>query len=230
MLRPVERGASDVVEYEYLFIVAYGRSGSTLLMGLLNAISGYRILGENGNALYHLYRAHAALASTFERFPDALDPRSAYYGAPRMRPERFRVGLVESFVRDVLRPEPGDRVLGFKEIRYTHDHVEHFEEFLEFLRVSFPGSKIVFNHRNIAATAKSGWWPTVGHAKDKIRATSERFLTVPADRRHFHFHYDEIDESLANIHALLAFLGEELDDVVIREVLGATHGELTTAR
>jgi hypothetical protein len=230
VLRPFVRGASEVVDYEYVFIVTYGRSGSTLLMGLLNAIPGYRILGENGNALYHLFQAHAAVASTFDRFPDALDPRSAHYGAPRMRPERLRVGLVESFVRDVLRPEPGDRVLGFKEIRYTPEHVEHFDEFLEFLRVSFPGSKIVFNHRDVAATARSGWWPTIGAAREKIRATSDRFLAVPADGRHFHFHYDEIDQSLANIHALLAFLGAELDDVVIREVLGTTHAELTTAR
>jgi hypothetical protein len=230
LLGPLVRRASEIVEYQYVFIVTYGRSGSTLLMGLVNAIPGYRILGENGNALYHLYHAHAAVASTHERFPDAREPSTAHYGAPRMRPEAFRVGLVETFVRDVLRPEPGDRVLGFKEIRYTHEHIEDFDEFLDFLRAGFPRCKIVFNHRDAAATAKSGWWPTIGQAEDKIRATRDRFLAVPADGRHLHFHYDEIDESLANIHALLAFLGAELDDVVIREVLGTTHAELTTAR
>ena len=35
-------------------IVTYGRSGSTLLMGLLNAIDGYRIRGENFNCFEEL--------------------------------------------------------------------------------------------------------------------------------------------------------------------------------
>jgi hypothetical protein len=224
------RGASAANAHDHVFIVTYGRSGSTLLMGLLNAIPGYRILGENGNALYRLYQAHAAIASTHEKNPDALEPRSAYYGAPRMRPEQFRVGLVETFIRDVLRPKPGDRVLGFKEIRYTYEHLEDFAGFIEFLRTAFPRCKIVFNHRQAAATAKSGWWPTIGDAQRKIQATSDRFLTVPADDRHFHFWYDEIDDGLTNVHALLAFLGEALDDATIRAVLGTAHAELTTAR
>jgi hypothetical protein len=217
-------------EYNYVFVVTYGRSGSTLLMGLLNAIPGYRILGENGNALYRLFQAYAAIAAAHEKFPGALhqDPRSAWYGAPRLRPERFRADLVESFVATVLRPEPGDRVLGFKEVRYTVEHMPDLADFLAFLPECFPNCKIVFNHRQAAATAKSGWWPTIGDAERKIRAASDRFLTFPADDRHFHFWYDEIDDSLANVHALLAFLGETLSDVAIREVLGTTHAEITT--
>ncbi len=39
----------------YLFIVTYGRSGSTLLQGILNSIPGYLIRGENRAALFHLY-------------------------------------------------------------------------------------------------------------------------------------------------------------------------------
>ena len=33
-------------DFGYLFVVTYGRSGSTLLMGLLNSIPGYLIRGE----------------------------------------------------------------------------------------------------------------------------------------------------------------------------------------
>lgn len=225
-------GGGEAREYDYVFVVTYGRSGSTLLMGLLNAIPGYRILGENGNALYQLFQAYAAIATAHEKFPGALhqDPRSAWYGAPRLRPERFRADLVESFVRNVLRPEPGDRVLGFKEVRYTLEHMPDLAEFLDFVRRAFPGCKIVFNHRQAAATARSGWWPTIGQAERKIRAASDRFLTVPADGRHFHFWYDEIDDSLANVHALLAFLGADLSDETIRAVLGTAHAEIVTAR
>jgi hypothetical protein len=38
----------------YVFIVTYGRSGSTLLQGVLNSIPGYLVRGENRQALRHL--------------------------------------------------------------------------------------------------------------------------------------------------------------------------------
>jgi hypothetical protein len=217
-------------DYRYVFVVTYGRSGSTLLQGLLNAIPGYRIRGENGNALYRLYQADAAIASAHGKFTESYHerPHNAWYGAPSMRPDAFRLQLIEGFVDHVLRPQPGDRVLGFKEIRYTHGDMRYFAQFLDFLDACFPGCKIVFNHRDPAATARSSWWATMPKAEEKIRRTSERFLTVAADDRHFHFWYDQIDDSLTNIHELLAFLGEELDDEAIREVLGRAHGPEAT--
>lgn len=43
----------------YLFVVTYGRSGSTLVQGLLNSIPGYLIRGENRGVLYRLYQYHS---------------------------------------------------------------------------------------------------------------------------------------------------------------------------
>jgi hypothetical protein len=147
-----------------------------------------------------------------------------------MRPEEFRDQLVGSFVDHVLRPQPGDRVLGFKEIRYTHGDMKDMAAFLEFLLACFPDCKIVFNHRNPSDTARSSWWADVPKAEERLRKTSQRFLTFPADDQHHHFHYDEIDDSLANIHGLLAFLDDELDDAAIREVLGTAHGPESEVR
>ena len=41
--------------YNFVFIFTYGRSGSTLLMGLLNSLPHYCIRGENNNLLHRLY-------------------------------------------------------------------------------------------------------------------------------------------------------------------------------
>jgi hypothetical protein len=35
----------------YVFVMTYGRSGSTLLMGLLNTIPGYLVRGENDDGM-----------------------------------------------------------------------------------------------------------------------------------------------------------------------------------
>ena len=43
---------------DYVFVMTYGRSGSTLLMGLLNTIPGYLIRGENDDALRFLFDFH----------------------------------------------------------------------------------------------------------------------------------------------------------------------------
>ena len=221
-LRRVAGAAGPVGDFRYVFVVSYGRSGSTLLMGLLNAIPGYRIRGENYNTLYRLYQADAAVAKARDRFSaaDHLLPQSSWYGAPRMREHAYRAALVSAFVTNVLRPEPGDRVIGFKEIRYTPLHIADLDDYLAFLREAFPGCKIILNHRDPAAVARSAWWPNVPDAEDKVRAADERLLAVPADDRHFHFFYDALHDGLDNVRALHRFLGEDFDEAAVRAVLG----------
>src|SRR5688572_12425519 len=111
----VMRTAGPAGDFGYVFVVSYGRSGSTLLMGLLNAIPGYRIRGENYNTLYRLYQADAAVAKACEKFAgtEDLSPQSSWYGTPRIRAHGYRADLIAAFVNNVLRPERGDRVLGF---------------------------------------------------------------------------------------------------------------------
>ncbi len=56
-------------ELGYLFVMTYGRSGSTLVSGLLNAVPGYLVRGENRNALLHLFRYHQSLATEKAKGP-----------------------------------------------------------------------------------------------------------------------------------------------------------------
>ncbi|MDM4723512.1 hypothetical protein QTQ03_29485 [Micromonospora sp. WMMA1363] len=92
--------ASSARQYQFVFIVTYARSGSTLLAGILNSLPGYRICGENYNALYRLYQADTAIAKACDRYSGDgyLVPQNAWYGVPRIRPHRFRAELVDNFV------------------------------------------------------------------------------------------------------------------------------------
>ena len=58
----------------YVFVMTYGRSGSTLLMGLLNTIPGYLIRGENDDALRFLHDFHQTCVE-----------RSRFWPVERMR-------------------------------------------------------------------------------------------------------------------------------------------------
>ena len=66
----------------FLFVVTYGRSGSTLVQGLLNAMPGVLVRGENNLFVLPLFRSWDALAS----FQDA----AATYASPDLH---FNMGL-----------------------------------------------------------------------------------------------------------------------------------------
>jgi hypothetical protein len=217
-------GGGLVRRYRYVFVVAYGRSGSTLLVGLLNTIPGYRIVGENLNALYRLYQADAALRSAHaKQGSDSYLPHHAWYGATQWQLDAFRHGLVETFVSAVLCPRPGNRVLGFKEVRYTEQDMPDLLDFLEFVQESFPESKIIFNHRNPDDVATSAWWADVPDSLELVRSADARLRDIPSDTRRYHFAFDEINESLDNIRALFRWLGEEMDEKEVRATLARRH-------
>ena len=60
-------GARRGEQLGYLFIMTYGRSGSTLVQGILNSIPGYLVRGENRDALHHLFAYHQTLVKEAAR-------------------------------------------------------------------------------------------------------------------------------------------------------------------
>ena len=49
------------LNFDVILIITYGRSGSTLLQGILNSISGVLVRGENANMCYHVFYAYQAI-------------------------------------------------------------------------------------------------------------------------------------------------------------------------
>src|SRR5471032_449985 len=96
-----------VEKFNRLFIVTYGRSGSTLLQGLLNAIPGYRIYGENGGYLTALHGAYEALVEAHANLNNPLNDnqRQAWFGSSRYDRASLNTQF-HDFVDNILfRPE-----------------------------------------------------------------------------------------------------------------------------
>lgn len=211
--------------YDFVFIFTYGRSGSTLLMGLLNSLPNYCLRGENGNVLHRLYQAYEALRAA-RSSPSAKNARNAthpWFGLLSADPERFRQRLVDAFVDEVLAPGDRDRTIGFKEIRFSKEEIPDFEGYVEFVRTSFPGCRIVINHRNLDNVAASAWWSNMPKAREKLQFMEDRFNSVPAGSNVFHFYYDRIGGDLDHVRELFAFLGEGFDETSVRSVLSVRH-------
>lgn len=208
----------------YVFVFTYGRSGSTLLMGLLNSLPGYCIRGENNNALHALYeydrRLHEGRASSLK---NSERPTHPWFGLHRADLEGTRADIRESFTRRVLTPEPGHRVAGFKEIRFSAREVPDFDGYVDFVRATFAPCKIIFNHRDLDAVARSSWWSSMPEAPTKLRFMEDRFNGVPAAADIYHFSYDRLCADPGYARELMRFLGEPYDEAAVRQLLAVRH-------
>ncbi len=209
-------------DYNYIFVVTYARSGSTLIQSLLNSLDGVQIRGENNNALFYLYQAFSGVKMTAKlgRWGRESEPDQPWYGAGEMKPIGFQNASLNALVRNVLCPTDGISVLGFKEIRYTPFFMtdKQFKDYMDFLLGAFPGAKIVFNTRKADDVAKSAWLAKEkpGKVKDWVNRCDERFAQCNASSdQTILMHYNDYVVDRSKIAELYTFLGFDFDlDVV----------------
>lgn len=211
----------------FVFIVTYGRSGSTLLQNLLNSLPGYLIRGENDNTVLYLAQAWRAVNKSVQinsrrSRGTVTDQTSPWFGAELIEAEAYGKALAESFTRHVLQVGEGVRVAGFKEIRFANKP-KPFWTYLNFLYTCFPNAKFIFNTRDHAAVARSGWWQS-RDAEDvaaQLRAAEELYTAYQRKfpRRGYALHYDEYVADPSLLKGLFAFLEEPYDPDLVRSVM-----------
>lgn len=222
--------AGDNADLGFLFVVSYGRSGTTVLQGLLNTIPGYLIRGENRAALHSLAAFHRALVTekhtqiqvAQEGRGLPIMPDSAWYGID-MYAEDVAVDLLRhTVVSTLLRPTPDTRVVGFKEIRWWQDDWEGYWDFLEAL---FPGLRVIINTRNRDDVASSSWWTEHEDPLGMLARYEERLGRIEErlGDRAYRMHYDEWVADPEVLRGMYAWLGEEYDPAVVEAVLAVKH-------
>jgi hypothetical protein len=221
------------LRFRHIFLITYGRSGSTLLNGILNSIPGVCMRGENYNALAHLGRAVEAVTKTREKAAGPDTPVLAFHGSALVDPKGFRRKLVAAFVDHVIRP-PSDAVaIGFKEIRFVAAQMSEaqYDQYIEFLFESFERSCIVFNSRKWIDVARSEWWRKDPLAVEHIRQCEQRFRRTMQLRPDstFWVEYDRYIRDPDELRGLYAFLGAEFDRAAIERVLQVRHSYTTRA-
>ena len=147
---------------EFVFVVTYGRTGSTLLQGMLNALPRTLVRGENGLYVQHLFRAWQAADEIRQRRngPPSRKPTSAFYGIGALTRKRFVRSARRLLVGGLLGTEDEkdyDR-LGFKEVEWHHLTPEETAPFFDWLDDVCPGAKYVLNTRDVEQAMGSGFW------------------------------------------------------------------------
>lgn len=209
----------------FVFVVTYGRSGSTLLQTLLQSIDGYFFRGENANAFLPVFDSYRRALSLRHKFNirRPVPPTGPWYGADEVDPDAYARALTDVFIRQVLRPSAGARVVGFKEIRYHEIPENLFEPYLDFIRDMFAPAKIIFNMRDWRAVIKSSWWATMreGKVRDMVE-TADAAYRAYADRHAdscFLLNYDDYKADPEALKPLFDFLGEPFSPDHVRSLM-----------
>ncbi len=219
------------MNYGSILIVTYGRSGSTLLQGVLNSIEGVRVIGENFEFCFHLYQTWKSLARAKQKtdYPHNKNtPQNPWYGANELQPERFLSGIMP-LVREQLMGAQchADQkvVYGFKEIRYIN-HLDELDEYLDFLCRILPNPAFIFNIRTHADVMRSGWWKHTNPIKTKatLEKADQAFSAYSEQHSNaFLIRYEDVVKGYDGLQPLMQFLGAEVDENELSKTLGTIH-------
>ena len=215
---------SGRADLDYLFVVTYGRSGSTLLAGILSATPGVMIRGENGGVLQDLFRYHQTLTHHRDRLarPDPLPAHHPWWGIDEYRDASAYRDFRALMLDTVLHPAPDTRLVGFKEITWLPDHLD---ELLSFTREVFPGARFVLNTRDLAAVSQSKWWARRPDAMAELTAMEQRYVEAlgALGDAAYRVHYDDYVADPTVLRGLFTWLGLEFDESRVREVMAVPH-------
>jgi len=219
------------MNFNSILIITYGRSGSTLLQGLLNANSDCIIRGENYNFCYYLFKAYQSIV--YSQVFDGKSPTSPWYGNDCLN-ERIFLSQIKNLMYKFLvgnvyeKNDPKVNCYGFKEIRYSRQDIgDDFDEYLEFLRKIFPNVAFVFNTRNLTDVIKSGWWSKQepDDVIDLLKSAEDNFINYIKKNPQFSYHitYEDIINKSNKLKGLFDFIGMQFNLDIIERVLKTPH-------
>jgi hypothetical protein len=210
-------------QLRFVVIVSYGRTGSTLLQGVLMTAPNVLIRGEQGGTIALLHRWYDELCRHQSRLTRRYETsrRHPFFGIggfPRDTAlRRIRLLLEET----LLRPRADTAVVGFKENRWPDD----VGATLAFLRELLPGVRFVVNTRSLDAVARSGFWRDRPDAREQIRRRHDAIVEA-AGRLHddvYVVHYDDWIADLETLRGLFDWLAIEFDPLRVAEVMRQPH-------
>lgn len=233
--RNAETGAAGA--RRHVFLVSYGRTGSTLLMALLSNHPGVLVRGENNMLLRHFQRTYEALKSKYDAESDATN--SPYFGGHLFDDEHL-VPMFRGFTEQFL---AGDRdlaeiqVLGFKEAHYdgriwTDDPEadaknprfdnELIVNDLAFLKKLFPDCLFVFNTRDPSEVIRSDF--NAGRRIERFAGLNALYHEMAQTHGGLVVDYSDVADFGPQTQRVFERLGIEPDQKIVTNTLARQQG------
>lgn len=212
--------------------MTYGRSGSTLTQGMLNALPRTLVRGENNLFLLPIFRSWFGLKNFQERFRGKGNPltTSAFYGLHELDMDAFAASvreLVRVQLLGTTPPEDVDR-LGFKEVLWHRLKPRQWPDFFDFMDRTFDDPLFVLNSRDVEQASTSGFWRSrkPGVAMQQITRVRklQDFLRETRPERCFDTRYEvttsaDRAEAAASMKGLAEFVTGSCDEELLERML-----------
>jgi len=219
------------MNFKSVLIITYGRSGSTLLQGLLNSIDGCIVRGENYNFCYGLFLAYQSLIKTKLEFgkKGSLEVTSPWYGAALYDEQRYITDARTLVLNQLLQEGDGDiKCYGFKEIRYLPGqyNISNFASFLDFLAKLFPDPAFIVLTRNHDQVCNSAWWKNRSpqEVKQSLSQFEKKIGTYSQGKNFvFSIDYHDMTERTPKLQQLFEFIGAPYREDKVAQVLSTPH-------
>lgn len=214
------------LNYSSVIVVTYGRTGSTLLQGLLNTINGVAVLGENDNAFYHLYMYQKTIKEASLRH-NGEAPNGPFYGCSMPRHE-----LTAEAIRNVInayfysaKTITGAHCIGFKEVKY-YQIGSNLIEYLDFLDQNFPNPLFIFLSRAHHEIVQSGWWSDMcpQEVLEQVSAVETTARNFAQQRKNTYFiDYNDVVKENKNLRNLFHKIGATYNAQRARVIFDTPH-------
>lgn len=215
-----------------LYVVTYGRSGSTLLTGYLSKLPGVLLRGEN-----YLFPLPLAEAEQWLRKAGNLsyggrdEPASPWFGSHLFSVRRWRRDVSRALINQLYPRQPIPRTIGFKEIRwYYRVRKDAFAPTMDWLVSLRPPGAVIFLTRDLDRVMAGAWWATWDEDKRaKARRSLERFERQAAEYAAAHpghsllVTYENFTTSSDSARAICALLGVRFDESLWQATLGERY-------
>jgi len=216
------------LNFRHILIITYGRTGSTLLQGILNTIGGVVVRGENGNVFYDLFQLHKKFVEYKEKYKFSALPIQPWFGIgfsnPKLLMEHYQ-NLAKAILATETYKNSDELCFGFKEIRYD-EITDDLEPYLEFLKQLFPNPAFIFLTRKLEDVAKSAWWKDQdkNSVMEKLAGLELQFSNYAAKNENcFEITYNDIVTIGSGLKELFTFLGADYQRGIIESALQVPH-------
>lgn len=222
----INNASANQLKFNSIYLVTYGRTGSTLLQSVLNSCEGILLLGENEGAFYHLFEYVQKIERLSKR-RNVEFPTAPYFGANLLDPGTARHMVRQTIKEYFVAPTAGQEIecIGFKDVRYT-DNPNQLTEYLEFLEDMLPRPAFIFLWRDHSEVLRSGWWKELDRVDaldllEKVEALAAEFSS--ARDNCFSLSYADMVARNGQFMRLFEFLGANYKSEIVEDIFNVPH-------
>lgn len=171
---------------EFLIVLSYARSGSTVVQRVLNTSDDVFISGEKLNLISSLHSFVKNMEYVKHDLPkifsniDLNDDKNPMFNSNNINIDGLINDLVNTTIKNIIAPYENKTIIGWKENFISPVELGNDKalELLQFACKIFPNLKFIINIRDAQKTSESTVWKLKNNSFEEIRQCREWLINI----------------------------------------------------